>query len=186
VARQIVAWHTGSADPALIDGPYLISWPCKQTTPADWNQAWVLPDPIPPGPDGAAGLITTTAPNTNPTQGSGPGRYCLQSPASVAALQFVRVVSCPVGVAAAAHTTWTVTGDTGDYKTSYRIMDDGDPKRCLAPQDPAATSADPYPFTDGVDISKIVVQACAGSTLQKWDAPPNIENAVPLDHVGER
>ncbi|MDT4988994.1 MAG: hypothetical protein QOI74_3088, partial [Micromonosporaceae bacterium] len=70
--------------------PYLISWPCKQTTPVDWNQKWALPSPVPAGPTGVTGLITTTSPNTNPTQGSPAGRYCLQSPASIAPLQFVK------------------------------------------------------------------------------------------------
>ena len=95
-------------------------------------------------------------------------------------------VACPVGLPAPAHTTWTITGDTGDYETSYRIVNDSDPHLCLAPQAPTARSADPYPFPDGTDISKLVVQPCSASTLQKWNAPADIHRPVPLNNVGER
>ncbi len=180
VPRQDYAWHTGSAD------PYLVSWPCKQTSPVGWSQVWALPGPVTAGAAGVSGLITTTAPATDPIQGSPAGRYCLRSPASTAALTFVSVVACPAGSTAPAHTTWTVTGDTGDYHTSYVIMDDSTPRYCLAPQDSDTMAADPYPFTDGYDISKIVVRSCDGSAAQKWDAPADLQRAVPLDNIGER
>ena len=100
------------------------------------------------------------------------------------ALQFVTAVACPVGPPAPAHTTWTLSGDTGDYRTSYRITDDTG--LCLQPQDAAARAADPNPFTDGPDISKLVVQPCTDSTLQKWNPPPDLGNAAPLNTIGER
>jgi hypothetical protein len=186
VTRADYAWHTGSVNPALSDGPYLISSACKQTSPAIWSQTWALSGAVPSGPAGVTGPITATAPGTDPPQGSPAGRYCLQSPASADPLQFVRVVPCPSSSPAPAHTTWTVTGYTGDSTTSYLVRDDNVPPYCLAPQGTAARSADPYPFTDGTEISKIVVQPCDGSAPQKWNVPPGGGPRVAVGRIGEK
>lgn len=151
---------------------YLIAWPCKQApdpTKVAWNQKWALPV-IPEKASSATGRITTN-----------PGSlYCLQSPGSTAAGQYVRSVACPAGDPPE-NMTWTVFGDTGSYASSYRIQDHHG--YCLAPTDPAAMPPDLYP--KGQVISKIVVTACTGSTLQKWNAPPNIQQSLPLKDVGE-
>jgi hypothetical protein len=153
---------------------YLIAWPCKQApdpTNVLWNQKWLLPI-IPATLDSATGRITT-----NPSS----GLYCLQSPASTAAGNYVKTIVCPAGLPPL-NMTWTVYGDTGSYTTSYRIMDGYG--YCLAPTDPAATPPDLYP--KGLLISKIVVAPCSGSTLQKWNAPPNILQSLPLKDIGEK
>jgi hypothetical protein len=186
VTRANYAWHTGSADPALSDGPYLISAACKQTAPAIWHQRWTLSTAVPSGPAGVTGPITATAPDTNPPQGSPAGAYCLQSPASADPLRFVAAVPCPSSAPAPAHTTWTVTGYTGDSTTSYRVRDDSNPPYCLAPQGSAARSADPYPFTGGTEISKIVVQPCDGSAPQKWNVPAGGSPHVAVGRIGEK
>jgi hypothetical protein len=132
------------------------------------------------------GPITAIAPATNPPQGSPAGTYCLQSPASADPLRFVTAVPCPSASPAPAHTTWTVTGYTGDAATSYVVRDDSNPPYCLAPQTPAARTADPYPFTDGTEISKIVVQPCDGSALQKWNVPASGGPGVAVGRIGEK
>jgi hypothetical protein len=186
VTRADYLWHTGSGTPSLNDGPYLVSTGCKQTTPVNWNQVWAMPGVVASGASGVTGAISTVAPASNPAQGSPAGTYCLQSPASTAALQFAKVVPCTLGSTLPAHTTWTVTGYTGTDATSYIIRDDSTPGYCLTPQSPAALAADPYPFTDGNDISKIVVQPCDGSARQKWNAPANTEPRVAIGHIGEK
>jgi hypothetical protein len=76
---------------------------------------------------------------------------------------------------------WTVYRDTGSYDTSYRIMDKNG--YCLAATDQYAPSPDL--FSNGTNTSKIIVTACSGSTLQKWNAPPNILQSLPLDNMRE-
>jgi hypothetical protein len=155
---------------------YLIAWPCKQAPdPAyvAWNQKWVLPA-VPTGVKYATGRITT-----NPTA----GLYCLQSPGSTASGQYVRSVLCALDAFGVplANQKWKVFADTGSYATSYQIQDSW--ANCLAPTDPTAAIPDLYP--SGQLISKIVVVPCTGSTLQKWNAPPNILQSLPLKDVTE-
>jgi hypothetical protein len=150
---------------------YLIAWPCKQTVdPANvsWKEKWALPA-IPAGTDNGTGRITTNFPT---------GLHCLQSPLSTAAGQYVTVVSCPPS-GTPLNMTWTVYGDTGVYETSYRIKDGGG--NCLAP---ATSPTDLHP--DGNQVSKVVVAACSGSPLQKWNARPNILQGPPLKDIGEK
>lgn len=152
---------------------YLIAWPCKQApNPANvtWNQKWALPT-ITSG-SSATGRITTS-----PTL----GLHCLRSPGSIAAGQYVTVAACTGVGNPPTNMRWTVYTDTGSYTTSYRIMDGYG--YCLAPTDPAAAAPDFYP--NGQQISKIVVTTCSGSTLQKWNAPPNLLQSLPLKDIGE-
>lgn len=153
---------------------YLISWPCKQApnqANVTWNQKWTVPTPSGTTASGT-GRITTSPTVVTP--------YCLRSPGSTAAGQYVTVALCPVG-STPQNMTWTAFGDTGTYATSYRIVDGYG--NCLAPTDPDATPADLYP--SGQQISKIVVAPCTGSTLQKWNAPPNLQQSTPLKDIGE-
>nr|WP_240943277.1 RICIN domain-containing protein [Planosporangium thailandense] len=140
---------------------FLIAWPCKQAPdPADigWNQKWKLPT-IASNAKSAVGPILTTD-----DQGR---RWCLRSPATTAASQYVTVQQCPTNLAQAP--TWTVYGDTGDDLTRYHIKDSAG--LCLSPTDPNATPPDFYTDTNGYQISKIVVADCGRSTLQMWNAP---------------
>jgi hypothetical protein len=155
--------------------PYLIAWPCKQApdpTTLTWNQVWAVPV-IPSGADSMSGQITTNAPA---------GKYCLQSPLSI--VGYVLAVPCATG-APPADQTWTVYGDTKAYVTSYRVMDSNG--YCLSPTDPDSTTPPPDLFvTGGAKVSKIVVAVCSGSTLQKWNADPNILKPLALSDIGER
>jgi hypothetical protein len=78
--------------------------------------------------------------------------------------------------------TWTVSTATGLYASSYRIQDAYG--FCLQPTDPSASPTDF--FSDGNKISKLTVATCSGSTLQKWNAPPDILQPTPLENVGEK
>lgn len=152
---------------------YLISWPCKQAPdPANvlWNQKWALPA-FASGASSGTGRITTNAPS---------GLHCLDSPLSTALGTYVVVNQCP-GSGTPPDMRWTVYGDTGEYETAYRIIDNNG--YCLQPTDPAATPPDFYP--NGQKISKLVVATCSASTLQKWNAPPNILQSTPLKDIAE-
>jgi Ricin-type beta-trefoil lectin domain len=147
---------------------FLIAWPCKQAPDmayVGWNQKWSIPTVTSPATS-ATGRITTVT-------------YCLRSPGSTAAGQYVQVVTCPVGTPT--NMTWTVYRDTGNYSTSYRIVDGYG--YCLSTTDPTASPGDFY--SNGYKVTKITVAVCDGSTLQKWNAPPEILNAVPLKNIGE-
>jgi hypothetical protein len=153
---------------------YLISWPCKQApdpTYVKWNQKWQLPT-IASGASSGTGTIVT-----RPVLGS----YCLHSPGSTAPGVYVTVLPCPLGLTPV-DMTWTVNMNTGAYATSYVIMDSNG--YCLQPTDPDATPPDFYP--KGKVISKIIVADCNGSTLQKWNAPPNVLNPLPLKDITEK
>ncbi|WP_030176839.1 RICIN domain-containing protein [Spirillospora albida] len=155
-----------------INAAFLIVWPCKQApdpTAIAWNQKWTLPT-IPDGAGSATGLITTKPPS---------GNRCLRSPGNPSAGYYVTIVSCPSS--ASREVTWTVHTNTGNYETGYRIIDGYG--YCLSPTDPKADPPDF--FTGGQGVSKLVVAACSGSTLQKWNAPPDTLKSLPLKDIGE-
>jgi Ricin-type beta-trefoil lectin domain len=154
--------------------PYLIAWPCKQSPdPAylTWNQVWNTPH-VPSGASSAGGPIYTTKAGVT---------YCLRSPGGTGPGLYVTVIPCVLG-ALPLNTTWTVYTDTGAYATSYVIKDGGN--LCLQATDPTATPPDLYP--KGKLISKIIVATCTGSTLQKWNAPPNVLQPLPLKDITEK
>jgi hypothetical protein len=76
---------------------------------------------------------------------------------------------------------WTSLLDTGVYATSYTITDNNG--NCLSPADPDKRPLDVY-LTQV--ISKIVMDPCDGSTLQKWNADPNILDSSPLKNISEK
>lgn len=150
-----------------VDFAYMIAWPCKQAPdPANvlWNQKWTLPAPT--------GQLTTTT-KTGAV-------YCLRSPRSTTAFQYVDLTDCP-GLGSPPALTWTVFGAAASYADSY-VVQDGD-GNCLSPTDPSAPLPDLYPH--GNAIGKMVVAVCDGSTLQKWNADPNILDPLPLKDVAE-
>lgn len=152
---------------------YMIAWPCKQApdpTYVTWNQRWALPT-IPAGRSSGTGTIITAK----------PPNYCLRSPLSTVSGQYVTVVGCPWGTPPD-NLTWTVYSNTGSYATSFIITDHSG--YCLQPTDP--TDSPPDFYSSGQQISKIVVAACDGSALQKWNAPPSIVPAPPLKDIAER
>ena len=66
--------------------------------------------------------------------------------------------------------------------TSYILVDFNG--NCMTPTDPNAIPPDFYP--KGLNISKITLATCDGSTLQKWNAPANLLQPLPLKDIGER
>lgn len=153
------------------EASYMIVWPCKQapdTSQVSWNQKWTLPA------TGVAGVIKTKPAATA-------FFACLQSPLTVGAGSYVTLAQCPAG-APPANQSWTVRGDTGVYATSYTILDNAG--NCLCPTDPTAVPADL--FGGGYEISKAIMLPCSGSTMQKWNAPPDIVDGTPLKDIAER
>jgi hypothetical protein len=155
---------------------FLIDWPCKQAPDPNnitWNQRWTLPTATGTATSASGQITTNDTANTT--------KYCLQSPLSTAAGQYVTVQPCP-SVGTPTNMNWTVYGNSGTYSTSYQITDNSG--NCLQPTDPNAVPPDL--FTNGNNVSKLIVQNCSGSTLQKWNAPPNILTPLPLKNIGEK
>jgi len=152
---------------------FMIAWPCKPS----WNQAFHTPALATSLTSAVAGTITITVGTGNTTPA---GLYCLQSPRSTAPGQYAVVVAC-TAAATTANLQWRMYGYTGNYDTSYRILDvDGN---CLQPTDNEMPNPDIWTWGD--KISKIVVQPCTGSTLQKWNANADILAGMDMKYVGE-
>jgi hypothetical protein len=157
---------------------YMIAWFCKQspTGGVDWNQQWVHPTPVDPAISATGNIIVTKS----------SVKYCLKSPLSIASNAYATVTACPAGSTSAASAVtdtgliWTVYHDTGDYGTSYRIIDTAG--FCLTPTDLNAVPKDVH--TDGT--SKVKVTTCSSNDLQKWNAPPNINKPTPLMNLTEQ
>jgi hypothetical protein len=155
---------------------FLIVFPCKQKPSGRilWNQEWIVPA-IPTGETSVTGPIYTTCPasQNNPACSDG-SKYCLTSPGSIAAGQYVKVIICPPGPTPA-NMTWTVREDTGFYSTSYRIESTygvtSGVNYCMSPTDPTASSPDLW-YTFGTPFSKLVLAKCTSTDLQKWNVLP--------------
>jgi hypothetical protein len=151
---------------------YLIVWPCKQAPDVanvGWNQKFTVPS-IPVGELFGEGSVVTLKDKTTP--------YCLYSPGTVGSYPTVK--ACPTTLTP--NYKWKYYADTGVYATSYILVDFNG--NCVAPTDPTATPPDFYP--KGLNISKVTVGKCDGSTLQKWNAPANLLQPLPLKDIGER
>lgn len=149
---------------------YLIAAACGQSSDPSaigWAQRWSVPT-VAAGATSATGRITVTSPG---------GTYCLRSPASTAAGQYVTVTDCPSGTTTPADLSWTVYADTGTAATRYRVQDGLG--YCLAPTDPSANPADLYP--GGYSVSKMVVAVCSDSLAQKWNALPGLLGSPLVD-----
>lgn len=131
---------------------YMIAWPCKQdpTAGPGWNQQQTY----------------------NPTTGQlvVNGTHCVTAPTAMDGYVVLR--TCVTGQA---DQRWVEVGDTGDYSSSYTILDHQN--RCLALGPPNLGDAD-------VSLhawSTIVVSTCDGGMDQKWNAPPNLLDAANRD-----
>ncbi|HLL67515.1 MAG TPA: hypothetical protein VK453_17655 [Micromonosporaceae bacterium] len=172
------------------ESDYLTAYPCKQAlNPADveWNERWKLP-PIGKAGHGTGRITTEVPAGTN--QGAA-GTYCLVAPPDFSVEMYVDAEPCGT---AGARATWTVYKKFRDYDTSWRILSGYPPSggapfgMCLAAKDNAL--GDFRKNEAGVDLgyqtSKVIVAACDGLELQKWNAPANILGAIPLKDIGER
>ncbi|WP_426506879.1 hypothetical protein ACPPVO_52610 [Dactylosporangium sp. McL0621] len=108
---------------------------------------------------------------------------CLTTAEPGAASHFVTAKTCPALTDASA--LWTVSYQEKTYGASYVIKDHNG--SCLVPtnlDDPKLPAA--AIFKGSTTVSKLVVAACDGSKLQKWNAPANIEDPTPLkEHRGK-
>ncbi|WP_433791512.1 hypothetical protein [Actinoplanes sp. CA-252034] len=159
---------------------YMIAWFCKQapTGVVDWNQIWEHPVP-----DATKKEISKKGPVVVTQNGT---KYCMKSPLDTATNAYVTVEKCATNYAtayAAKEDTsafgWTVVHNTGNYATSYRMLDNKG--YCLQPTDLAAAVKDTH--SDGT--SKVKVAVCSSSELQKWNAPANLGEATPIYDVKE-
>ncbi|MFI5898196.1 hypothetical protein ACIA5D_49765 [Actinoplanes sp. NPDC051513] len=161
------------------DATFMIAWPCKQNPNPNnvlWNQRYTVPAlPSDTNPDmngdpgnTATGIITMTKTSV----------YCLQSPQATAVGKYVTTKACT----GAANQVWQVFGHTGNYFTSYQIVDNTG--LCLTPRDPTLSNPDLYQTVN--KISKIYVARCDGSTLQKWNANKNVIDALALKDLTEK
>jgi len=147
-------------------------WPCKQAPDVanvGWNQKFTVPS-IPVGELFGEGSVVTLKDKTTP--------YCLYSPGTVGSYPTVK--ACPTTLTP--NYKWKYYADTGVYATSFILVDFNG--NCMAPTDPEATPPDFYP--KGLNISKVTLGKCDGSTLQKWNAPANLLQPLPLKDIGER
>lgn len=131
---------------------YMIAWPCKQdpTSGPGWNQQQTY-------------NVTTGQLIVN-------GTHCLTAPTATDG--YVTLRTC---VAGQANQRWVEVGNTGDYASSYTILDHQN--RCLAlgPPNLADANVALHPW------STIVVSTCDGGMDQKWNAPPNLIDAANRD-----
>ncbi|WP_433382148.1 DUF1561 family protein [Actinoplanes sp. CA-142083] len=164
---------------------YMIAWFCKQDPGAlvDFNQQWVHPVPVLPEIYKAGPIIVNNASsNSNANNSSANNNYCLKSPGVVTTTSWVTVVTCKdAATQAQAALTWKVYHDTGDYGTSYRIMDYKG--NCLQPTEQGTGVANNY-HSDGT--SKVMVATCSTADIQKWNAPANINQPTPLVNLTEK
>jgi hypothetical protein len=151
---------------------YMIVWFCKQSPDGNipWNQKWTIPVQA-TSPVGAV-------PERIRSPSSG---YCLKSPGSTAVNRYVTMGTCAAtGTLTDPSMKWIVYGETGNYTTSYRIVDSYG--YCLVPTDLAATAPDTHP--DGT--AKVKVAVCSKSELQKWNAPANLNLPLALTNTREK
>jgi len=159
-----------------VGSDFLVIFPCKQAPNKiiQWNQVWYLPT-VATGQTSAQGRIYLTLNGVN---------YCLYSPGSIAAQQWVRVQQCTLSTAIPASQMWTRSVFTGTNQTSYRLESTyqatGSPY-CLMPATPPALNALWTDFA-AMHISKLVLGACDGTNLQKWNASPSILSSVVSDY----
>jgi hypothetical protein len=150
---------------------YMIVWFCKQSPDGipPWNQKWALPP------------VTTTAANAKAERIRVNAGYCLRSPGTAATNLYVTMSACSAADPLTDNSLkWTMYGDTGNYATSYRIMDSSG--LCLTPTD--LLVANPDTHSDGT--AKAKVAACNNSELQKWNAPPNFNKPLVLTNTTEK
>ena len=137
-----------------VNATWLIDYPCKQApNPANiaWNQRWAY--------SASSKTLTTT---------TGGVTYCITAPATQSATpinNLVLIYPCNAGTYGSRQ-TWTESGDTGSYSTSYTIVNAAG--GCLSVVQPGLGSA--YDQQWGA----IVTTTCDGSLIQKWNAPANL------------
>jgi hypothetical protein len=129
---------------------WLIDYPCKQApdpTNIAWNQRFTY--------SSATNTLTTT---------TGGVTYCLQAPATLSGTPINNLVIVKACNGSAVQ-TWTESGNTGSYATSYTVVSAAG--SCLSVVQPGL--GDTYHQQWGAVIAGV----CDGSLVQKWNAPAN-------------
>lgn len=142
---------------------FLIAYPCKQAPDSNklrFNQVWTYA----PGADGYGPFSVI---NTEGDQ----LRYCLTAPA---AGSFPTVTACPTTVADAQQ--WHATGKATTYAGSYTLVSKSS-GQCLG--------LAPYSEGQAFGATKITTSPCDGSSVQKWNAPPDAVTN-PLSNILEQ
>ena len=153
---------------------FMVVFPCKQAPNKviQWNQVWFLPSPT-----AGSGRVYVKG-------SDGVSYYCLYSPGSTAAGQYVLLTLCTLNSVAPTNQLWKRSVFTGVNQTSYRI----ESTYGTAASAPYCLMPSPTDFWDqftAMKISKLVVGACDGSSPQKWNASPSILTSVISDY-GEK
>lgn len=154
---------------------FLVVFPCKQAPNKviQWNQVWFLPS-VASGASSGTGQVLLKG-------SDGVTTYCLTSPGSVAAGQYVVVKLCTASTSPALNQTWTRRVFTGINQTSYRIESTygttASNPYCMLP-----SPTDYWNQFTAMKISKLVLAACDGSNAQKWNGSPSILTSVTSDY----
>jgi hypothetical protein len=154
---------------------FLVVFPCKQAPNKviQWNQVWFLPT-VPSGATASTGRVYLIG-------SDGVTTYCLTSPGSAAAGLYIRVNACTLSAAIAANQTWTRRVFTGVNQNSYRIESTyGTTASAPFCMEPSPT--DYWDQFTAMQISKLVLSACDGTSLEKWNASPSILSSVVSDY----
>jgi hypothetical protein len=154
---------------------FMVIFPCKQAPNKviQWNQVWFLPT-IASGATSGQGRVYIKG-------SDGITTYCLYSPGSTAYGQYAKLAACTLTGTIPANQLWTRSTFTGVNQTSYRIESTygttSSAPFCLMP-----SPTDLWDQFTAMKISKLVVGACDGQNLQKWNASPSILSSVVSDY----
>ncbi|MFT2815221.1 hypothetical protein [Leifsonia sp. A12D58] len=137
---------------------FMISYPCKQDPTGGganllWNHKWYYTEPVSPATKSAVQDIHIY------TEKEKINKKCLTAPATGAG--DVTFAACNPALV---RQQWVRVKDTGDYSTSYLVVNQGN---CLT-----VDSANQYVEASGAKFSKVRVATCNGTLAQKWNAPP--------------
>lgn len=130
-----------------VNQPFLIAYPCKQAPDSatlTWNQIWNF-QPT----SGNVGRFYTHPPA---------GDYCLTAPASGT---FITVQPCASPLPPSQQ--WTATGNVANSPTTSYNLISSSRSQCMSLGPTDAT---------GYGASKVILEPCSGSLVQRWNAPP--------------
>lgn len=148
-----------------INKNFMISYPCKQDPSGAnsflWNHKWFYSEPDVDG--GQTTLHDQQIRVYHNNQTNAANTYCLRTPNESGSSKYPVFTRCTNG---GDNIEWTRVYNTGTYANSYLFIDTYG--RCLA-----ADENDKY----NSNWSRITVESCNGSELQKWNAPASYNAA---------
>jgi len=150
---------------------FMITYPCKQDPSGNlagkyikWNHKWRYSEPAAPASGTTPQQIIVNHLDKSPED-----NRCLQTPADTPATVDLRFSPCSNSET---KQKWTRYSETGDAQTSYTFVDVFG--RCMS----AVPTVFVSPDANLTNVaSKVQVQACNGSTAQKWNAPATYTQA---------